>query len=101
LAHEARDGYGAVGAVVGATHASELEHFRKSMPNVMLLLPGLGAQGAKAKDLAAAFDRDGLGAVASASRALQYASPGANYAKAAQESARGLRDELNVALERP
>jgi hypothetical protein len=31
---------------------------------------------------------------------LQYASLGADYAKAAQEAARGLRDELNVALER-
>ncbi len=86
------DTYGAVGAVVGATHASELEAWRKLMPNVLLLLPGLGAQGAKAADLAAAFDQNGLGAVASASRAIQYAD------LTAREAAKGLRDQLNAAL---
>ena len=90
--------YGAVGAVVGATHASELEAWRSRMPNVLLLLPGLGAQGAKATDLAAAFDKNGLGAVASASRAIQYASLGSDFAKAAREAAISLRDELNFAL---
>jgi orotidine-5'-phosphate decarboxylase len=91
-------GYGAVGAVVGATHTQELEHFRKLMPNVMLLLPGLGAQGAKASDLAPAFDIHGLGAIASSSRAIQYASSGNDYAIAAQDAAKIMRDELELAL---
>ncbi len=98
LAIQAQNGYGAVGAVVGATHATELEAWRKRLLNVVLLLPGLGAQGAKASDLAAAFDSNGLGAVASASRGIQYASRGADYAVAAREAAKALRDELNLAL---
>jgi orotidine-5'-phosphate decarboxylase len=95
----AQDGsYGAVGAVVGATHTTELAHFRSLLPNVLILLPGLGAQGAKASDLAPAFDADSLGAVATSSRAIHYASQGADYAMAAREAARGFRDELNAAL---
>jgi orotidine-5'-phosphate decarboxylase len=94
-----RDGaYNAVGAVVGATHVGELAHFRALMPNVVILLPGLGAQGAKASVLAPAFDVDGLGAVATSSRAIHYASQGADYALKARDVARGFRDELNAAL---
>jgi orotidine-5'-phosphate decarboxylase len=100
LETQTQGGYGAVGAVVGATHATELEAWRKLMPNVLLLLPGLGAQGAKATDLAAAFDQNGLGALASASRAIQYASSGSDYAQAARASALSLRDELNLALKK-
>ncbi len=102
LAQEAvRDGaYGAVGAVVGATHTTELAHFRTLMPNVLILLPGLGAQGANASDLAPAFDADGLGAIATSSRAIHYASQSADYALQAREAARGFRDELNAALRR-
>jgi orotidine-5'-phosphate decarboxylase len=91
-------GYAAVGAVVGATHTRELEHFRKLMPNIMLLLPGLGAQGAKASDLAPAFDANGLGAIASSSRAIQYASTGTDFANAAKQVAKTMRDELELAL---
>jgi orotidine-5'-phosphate decarboxylase len=91
-------GYSAVGAVVGATHTQELEHFRKLMPSVLLLLPGLGAQGAKASDLAPAFDTNGLGAIASSSRAIQYASTNSDYAIAAREAAKTMRDELELAL---
>jgi orotidine-5'-phosphate decarboxylase len=91
-------GYGAVGAVIGATHTQELEHFRKLMPNVMLLLPGLGAQGAKASDLAPAFDTDKLGAIASSSRAIHYASTGTDYAIAARAAAKTMRDDLEMAL---
>ena len=94
-----KTGYGAVGAVVGATHTQELAHFRNLMPNVMLLLPGLGAQGAKATDLAPAFDANGLGAIASSSRAIQYASTGTDYAIAAREAAKTMRDELEMALQ--
>ena len=85
-----------VGAVVGATHAGELAHFRALMPKATLLLPGLGAQGAKPADLTPAFLKGGVGAVASASRGIQYAS-GLDVA-ASVAAARGFRDELNAAL---
>lgn len=88
--------YGTVGAVVGATHPGDLARFRGLMPQALLLLPGLGAQGAQASDLAAAFDAGGTGALASASRGVQYAQ-GLDVA-AAKEAARTFRDELNAAL---
>jgi orotidine-5'-phosphate decarboxylase len=43
------------------------------MPNVPLLIPGLGAQGGTAKDVAAGFDENGLGAVINSSRAIIFA----------------------------
>ncbi len=48
-------GYSAVGAVVGTTQAAELAEFRAALPHAPLLLPGYGAQGATARDLAPAF----------------------------------------------
>ena len=87
---------GMEGAVVGATHPADLATFRNLMPRALLLLPGLGAQGAKAGDLAGAFHSGGTGALASASRAVQYAQ-GLDVG-AAREAAKGLRGELNAAL---
>lgn len=91
--------YASVGAVVGATHAGELAVFRALMPRALLLLPGLGAQGAAAADLAGAFHRDqgGTGALASASRGVQYAA-GLSVPESVT-AARTFRDELNAALD--
>ncbi|MFK7739487.1 MAG: orotidine-5'-phosphate decarboxylase [Planctomycetota bacterium] len=63
-------GYHAVGAVVGATWPEELARLRRAMPNSWLLLPGVGAQGGKIEDLAAAFDERGLGALVNQSRGV-------------------------------
>ncbi len=87
-----------VGAVVGATHPQELAQWRARIPRAPLLLPGLGAQGAKPDDLAGAFLPGGTGAVVSASRGIQYAQ-GLDVS-AATQAARGFRDGLNAALER-
>jgi len=61
--------YSAVGAVVGATWPEELARLRTRMPRAWILLPGVGAQGAKVEDLAAAFDPHGLGGLVTVSRA--------------------------------
>jgi len=66
-------GYGAVGAVVGATYPRELAELREAMPTVPLLVPGYGSQGAGAGDVAAAFDTDGLGALVNSSRGINFA----------------------------
>jgi orotidine-5'-phosphate decarboxylase len=63
-------GFGDVGAVVGATHPAELAELRAAAPEVPFLVPGYGAQGGKAADLAAAFRDDGLGAVINSSRGI-------------------------------
>lgn len=66
------NGYGAVGAVVGATHPRELAELRAQMPNVWLLVPGYGAQGGTAADVRAALRSDGLGAVVNSSRGVTF-----------------------------
>lgn len=65
-------GYSAVGAVIGATYPSELAKFRDLMPQTPFLVPGYGAQGGTASDVAGAFDADGLGAVINSSRGVLY-----------------------------
>jgi orotidine-5'-phosphate decarboxylase len=65
--------YGAVGAVVGATYPQELIELRQAMPHTWLLIPGFGTQGGTAKDCAAAFDQQGLGAIVNNSRGIIFA----------------------------
>jgi orotidine-5'-phosphate decarboxylase len=65
-------GLGDVGAVVGATHPDELGLLRNLLPDVWLLVPGFGAQGGTAKDVAAAFRPDGLGAIVNSSRGITF-----------------------------
>ena len=66
-------GYGAVGAVVGATCPEELKEMREQMPHVPLLVPGYGSQGGTSADAANAFDLKGLGAVVNSSRGINFA----------------------------
>jgi orotidine-5'-phosphate decarboxylase len=66
-------GYGAVGAVVGATHPAHLTQLRELMPHTLFLVPGFGAQGATAGDLRGAFDAHGRGAVVNSSRGIIFA----------------------------
>ncbi len=68
-----QSGYGSVGAVIGATHPQQLTELRSLMPNTLFLVPGLGAQGGTAADVAGAFDENGLGAVINSSRAIIFA----------------------------
>ncbi|MGI9519765.1 MAG: orotidine-5'-phosphate decarboxylase [Pirellulaceae bacterium] len=66
-------GYGVIGAVVGATHPAHLTELRELMPNTLFLVPGYGAQGGAAADIAPAFDDRGGGAVVNSSRAIIFA----------------------------
>jgi orotidine-5'-phosphate decarboxylase len=74
-------GYGVVGAVVGATYAEQLNQLRSAMPSSWFLVPGFGAQGASAKDVAGAFDQRGLGAVINSSRDITFAYEKPKYAQ--------------------
>ncbi len=66
-------GYGAVGAVVGATYPEQMSALRAEMPHTWFLVPGYGSQGAAAADVAGAFDENGLGAVVNNARAIIFA----------------------------
>ena len=62
--------YSNVGAVVGATYPEMSKVLRKLMPRTYFLVPGYGAQGGTAADLAHCFNEDGLGAVVNSSRGI-------------------------------
>lgn len=98
--HRGSSGYAPVGAVVGATYAEALADLRAQLPYSVLLVPGYGAQGGGAEDVRAAFDRDGLGAVVSSSRALTYTTQEGDFAGAARRAATEMRDAINRELKR-
>ncbi len=75
------DSYSYVGAVVGATYPKMGEVLRKVMPKAYILVPGYGAQGGKAADLAPYFNEDGLGAIVNSSRGIIAAYKQDKYAK--------------------
>jgi orotidine-5'-phosphate decarboxylase len=66
-------GYGIVGAVVGATYPRQLAELRAVMPHTWFLVPGYGAQGGSAADVAGAFDAQGRGAIVNNSRGIIFA----------------------------
>ena len=66
-------GLSAVGAVVGATHPRAVGEARRLLPQAVLLLPGVGAQGATPADLARAFTSGPASALVTASRSVIYA----------------------------
>jgi orotidine-5'-phosphate decarboxylase len=66
-------GYGVAGAVVGATYPEQLAKLRAFMPHTWFLVPGFGAQGGAATDVAGGFDSKGLGAVVNSSRGVIFA----------------------------
>lgn len=74
-------GYGAVGAVVGATYPEQLVELRSAMPHAWLLVPGYGAQGGTAADVRGAFDERGLGAIINSSRGIIFAHSRKEYAR--------------------
>lgn len=91
--------YSGVGAVVGATYPEQLRELRVEFPRTFFLVPGYGAQGGGADDVAPAFDASGLGAVINASRSILCAwqKTGADehdFAKAAAEEAVRMRDDI-------
>jgi len=66
-------GLSAVGAVIGATHPRAVGEARRLLPRSILLLPGVGAQGATPADVARAFTSGPASALVSVSRNVIYA----------------------------
>jgi len=87
-----------VGAVVGATYPRAVGEARRLMPQAILLLPGIGAQGASAGDLARAFTSGPSSAIVSVSRSILYAfrSSGEDWRTAAGLEAARLQREIRA-----
>jgi len=99
---EGSRGYRSVGAVVGGTHPEQGAALRERMPGVPLLIPGYGAQGATAGDLAGFFDEAGTGAVVNSARAILYAyrTRRVEWVEAACDEARDMKEALWAAAGR-
>jgi orotidine-5'-phosphate decarboxylase len=100
-------GFSKIGAVVGATHKEQGIALRKQMPHTFFLVPGYGAQGATAEDLAGCFNQDGLGAIVNSSRGIIAAYKNAKYsgefspkefAKASRQAVIDMKYDLNRVL---
>jgi orotidine-5'-phosphate decarboxylase len=89
-------GLSGVGAVVGATFPREVAEARELLPRSVLLLPGIGAQGASPADVAAAFAAGPASALVSASRSVIYAykEGGGDWRSAAGAEAERLAREV-------
>jgi orotidine-5'-phosphate decarboxylase len=59
--------------VVGATHPRAVSEARRLLPQSVLLLPGVGAQGATPADVARAFTSGPASALVAVSRSVMYA----------------------------
>lgn len=110
-------GYSKVGAVVGATHPQEGKRLRELMPHTFFLVPGYGAQGGTAQDVAGMFDQNGDGAIVNSSRGIigawrkseDYAKNQGNMSldnildivcESAAVAAKNMRDDLRNAVYR-
>ena len=89
--------------VVGATKPEELKGVRALLEDAPILIPGIGAQGGdidatvKAGSIA---NKLGTGMMINSSRAILYASSGADFAEAARKVALSTRDALRTAAEK-
>jgi orotidine-5'-phosphate decarboxylase len=83
-----------VGAVVGATYPREVAEARELLPHAPFLLPGVGAQGGTADDVAAAFAAGPAAGLVSASRSVIFA---ADPGEAAERLAREVWDVAHAA----
>jgi orotidine-5'-phosphate decarboxylase len=90
---------GNLGLVVGATYPEELKLIRQRYPDMLLLIPGVGTQGGDlAQVVSYGVDADRRKTIINSSRQVLYSSRGKDYAKAAGQVARELRDDINKYL---
>lgn len=76
--------------VVGATKADDIKEVREIVPEMTLLVPGVGAQGGEVEaSVRAGLNHDGLGMIINAGRSIIFAENPA-------DAARALRDTINL-----
>ncbi|MHA1673892.1 MAG: orotidine-5'-phosphate decarboxylase [Promethearchaeota archaeon] len=103
-----KSGFTSLGGVVGATYPTQLKAIRAEAPHNFILIPGYGSQGGKAEDIIQGVNDQGLGAIVSASRSINFAYQSFTYKnqfseedfdKAAGQAAKDMRDDIRKALE--
>ena len=88
---------GNIGLVVGATRPAELRRVRSLVPEMPILIPGVGTQkGDLRATVRYGCDANGELAVINVGRSVLYASGGTDFAEAARAAALAVRDEINA-----
>lgn len=95
-------GYHPLGGVIGCTHVEEGKALRKRFNSMFFLIPGYGAQGGKAEDVAM-YLNNGNGGVVNSSRGILLAykkqnRPDTDFAICAREESIRMRDEIRNAV---
>jgi orotidine-5'-phosphate decarboxylase len=86
-----------IGFVVGATMLGQTAQLRRAHPDAWMLMPGIGAQGARAEDvLPVALRADGRGVVIPVSRSVLFASSGKDFAAAGRSELERLLDAFTT-----
>jgi len=85
--------------VVGATFPNELAEVRRIVGDMPILVPGIGAQGGDVAAVvqAGCYGPPRRGLIINSSRAILYASDGADFADSARKVAIATRDAINSA----
>ncbi|CDI50569.1 orotidine-5'-phosphate decarboxylase [Clostridium tetani] len=94
-------GYSSIGGVVGCTHMDEAVKLRKDLGGMFFLIPGYGAQGGKAEDVAL-YLKNGNGGVVNSSRGILLAykkqNDEKNFAKCSRNEVIRMRDDILQAI---
>ncbi|MGG5461750.1 orotidine-5'-phosphate decarboxylase [Clostridium sp. B9] len=96
-----KHGYSSIGGVVGCTHQEEAKEMRKELNTMPFLIPGYGAQGGTADDVAA-YLNNGNGGVVNSSRKILLAykamEDSKNFAECSRKEAITMRDSIRAAI---
>lgn len=95
-------GFSSVGGVMGCTHADEASEIRQMLNTTFFLIPGYGAQGGKAEDIAKYLYK-GNGGVVNSSRGILLAyrkqeNGAADFAECSRQEAIRMRDDILNAI---
>lgn len=95
-------GFSSVAGVMGCTHADEAVEMRKTLDSTFFLIPGYGAQGGKAEDIAL-YMRNGNGGVVNSSRSILLAyrkaeNPTSHFEDYSRKEAIRMRDDIGCAI---
>jgi len=95
-------GFSSIGGVMGCTHADEACEMRQLLDSTFFLIPGYGAQGGKAEDIAL-YLQNGNGGVVNASRSILLAykkeeNGSSHFAECARNEVLNMRAELWSAI---
>ena len=85
-----------IGLVAGATHPEELKRVRSLVPDMPILIPGIGTQqGNLESTVRYGCDKNGELAVINIGRSILYASGGKDFARKARQATMNYQEQIN------